>query len=48
MSFLSVLKELLQLNELHSKGLVATKLRPKPEHTGIVAENIKASWSEVL
>lgn len=35
------------MEELHSKGLVATKLRPKPENCGIIAENIIASWTEV-
>ncbi|KAK3698830.1 hypothetical protein QZH41_016034 [Actinostola sp. cb2023] len=42
------IEELLNLDELHSHGLITTKLRPKPENCGIVAENVVGSWNEEI
>ncbi|XP_031554599.1 multidrug resistance-associated protein 4-like isoform X2 [Actinia tenebrosa] len=42
------IQKLLSMDELHSHGLITTKLRPKPEQCGVVTEEIKASWNEEI
>jgi len=35
------------LDEMHSEGLVTSKLRPKPEDCYVEAKNITAFWNQV-
>lgn len=36
------------MDEMHSEGLITSKLRPKPEDCYVDAKNITAFWNKVF
>ncbi|XP_020609632.1 multidrug resistance-associated protein 4-like isoform X3 [Orbicella faveolata] len=42
------MEDILLLDEMHSEGLVTSKLRPKPEDCYVEAKNITAFWNQNL